>query len=623
MIKKNGENKEEVQFKRFKKLLDNKKNVPDFEKMSPYEIINYLREENVKKNYSVLPSNGFLKRMVLTSFIAIFLVCSYVIQGSGDAIQKNIDVFVNKIEDRREYSEVLESSIDYIVKGDFKTLIDSHRANTNPTFDETFELVTMLSSINNISQANEELFKLKNRIEQVTLIKNAVEHKKNVYKLIDNFLLLNNLEEASNLLNKNRQAFESDMLFLEKEITYKLLNNDIDGAVNLYNSINFDSIDSINSLLSYAKVSVNFSRFDRVIEALDKVLIQDVNNIKIIEVIDMIVTYDNLEFNKILNSYIEQNEGNERLKLIRAKANSEDLSKTQFNIEDIDEFIKKHPNNTLSKIIKLEILTNALRMDEATRIANEFKNYDDLTFDICYALSKYSLGMNNFNDAMNYVKQAIELNNDFYGNYEVLLDLLVTQNKSLNINYFYLKMKLLDLINTNTDKMFVEKYTDIFNDPNRAVEILEFANKISAFDADLRYRIARIYIDQRKDNEAKEKLYKAIELNPKSIYFRTLGVLLVEMGEEKNGIENIRKAYSLYPDDILNLNNASAYYANVEKNVPRAFSNIKAAYEGLNDSYKQYEAFIIRENYFKLQSIYDQESGDTLSDEIPVIDYIY
>ena len=74
----------------------------------------------------------------------------------------------------------------------------------------------MLSSINNFSQAQEELLKLKGRVEQITLIRNDEEHKNNVYGLLDNFLLLNNLEEAKNILDKNMQSLGNDILFLER-----------------------------------------------------------------------------------------------------------------------------------------------------------------------------------------------------------------------------------------------------------------------------------------------------------------------------------------------------------------------------------------------------------------------
>ena len=231
--------------------------------------------------------------------------------------------------------------------------------------------------------------------------------------------------------------------------------------------------------------------------------------------------------------------------------------------------------------------------------------------------------LQNYNESLNNITQSIKLNSDFALSYDVLLNVLVGQNKILNMNYFYLKMKSLDILNTYIDKEFVLKYTNEFNDVNSALDILKFSNKISIYESGLKYQAAKIYIDLKKYEEAKVKLREAIALNEDSIYVRTYGVLLLNMGEVGPGIDSIRRAYELNPKDILNLNNAGAYYANIENNIQRAFSNLESAYEGLDDSYSEYEAFIIRENYFKLKAIYDNATGETLSEEIPILDYLY
>lgn len=623
MGKKFGEDNKDIQFHKFEKLLNKNKNKVDFSNMSPYEIINHLRDEDVRKNYKVLPSNRFVKKMFLTSFVAICLIVVYTVTGSGAKIQKNINIFVNKIDDKRESEKIIKNSLDYIIQGNFETLINVYRDRANDSYDNHFELVTMLNSISNVKEAKDELLKLKSKIEQSSLIKNPKDMRQNIYKLIDGFLLTNSLDEVKNILDRYRQALGNEVLFKEKEILYNLVLGNEQEAINIYSSIDLNTLNDEESILIYGKLSVIFDKIDKSIEALDKLLSLNINNMEVLPLIENIIAYNNSEFNQILNSYIEQNPENERLKLIRAIGNSSDLSKTQNNIEDIDSVIKVHLNDHLPKIVKLDILTKASRNNEALVIVNEFKGIENKTYDIYYALAKYSLNTNSFNDALNYVKESISLNPNFSENYDILLRGLINENKSININYFYLKMKSLDLLNTNIDKNFVDIYINNLNDINNALEILNFSNRISSFEANLKYKMAEIYIDQKRYEEAKQKLYETIALEEKSIYYRTLGVLLVQIGEVEDGINNIRKAYALDPSDILNLNNAGAYYANIEKDIQKAFSNIKAAYEGLNETYNQYEAFIIRENYFKLESIYNHETGESTTDEIPQIDYLY
>lgn len=615
--------RQEFRSGRFERLLRKNKNKPDFSKMSPYEIINYLRDRDVRKNYKVLPSNRFFRKMIFTSLFAIFLIIFYTTSGSKDLLQRNLNVFVNRIGVKKEISKILDNRLDYIIQGDFNTLVDTYLLNSGSSLDQDLELSIMLGSISNFSQSKDELLKIKNKLEQGAVNKNSDDYKKILYKLVNNFILINDYDSVKDILDKNRAALGNDILFLEREILYFLLTNNSTEASNIYSSISLENIEDVDSILSYAKLSIIFNNLEKSVDAIDKALSKDIDNINVLGVIDTLVSYDFDKVGEILDSKIESNPDNERLNLIRARAFGNYLSENNRSIEDIDKVIKKHLDKNLPKIIKLDILTYTSRADDTMRLLNEFKNIENKTFDVYYALAKYSLDTKNFNDALNYIKQSIQLNENFGEGYNLLLDILSMQNKSTNINYFYLKSKSLNILNTNIDKDFSIRYSATINDIEKSIDILEFASKISVFESDLKYEIAAIYIDQRKDNEAKEKLNEAIALNERAIYFRTLGVLLIGLGEVDEGISNIRKAYTMDPEDILNLNNAAAYYVNVEKDIQRAFSNMKAAYEGLDESYSEYEAFIIRENYLKLSSIYDEATGNFDDSNIPFIDYLY
>ena len=622
-----NDNNKEISFDRFEKVMSRNKSrkKKDFGTMTPYEILNYLREKDVKKNYRVLPSNDFFRRMMFGSLFAIFLMFCYTITGSDKIIQKNIDVFVNKIDGLE--ASVHNSSVgsdylvDNLVQGSLKNLIDLYKEHPNKSIDDYFELIVILNSTNNYSQVREQLLLLKDIIDQSFFGRSATEYKTSVYRLIDSFLLFGDLNEAKNILDRYRQSLGNDSVFLEKEILYLLLNGNLNEAIDTYNSIVLDNIEDVNSLLSYAKLSVNFSRLDRSVEAINKLLIKDFDNIYVLDVIDSMISFDQNALNNILNGYIENDPLNERFKFIKVMSNRHDLSNTQVNIQNIDDIIKNNFDKNLPKIVKLDILTSASRDSDSGILFNEFKSIENKTFDVYYAMAKYSLDVNNFNDALNFVKQGISLNKSFGRNYEILMDLIVKQGKNLNISYFYTKMKLLDLINTRIDKNFFSSYLDNFNDINKAVEILQFGKQISAYESDIIYRLAEIYIDLKKYDLAEQELNLAISLNQKSIYYRMFGVLLIELGRVEDGISNIRLAYSIDPNDILNLNNAGAYYANVEKNIERAFLNVQTAYENLDSSYNDYVSFIIRENYFKLETLYNSENPNL--DNIPNIDYLY
>lgn len=621
-MKKNSKGRE-VYFERLDKIVKRKKKKVDFTGMSPYEIINYLREKDIRKNYKVLPSNKFFKRMVVVSCCMVFLVVSYSVTGTYSIIDNNIELLVNKIDSKKEEENIINNSLNYIIQGDFQKLIDAYRNDSSISITSHLELVTMLSSINNVSQAKEELSLIKNKLSQNALARNVDEHKNNVYKLLDSLFLYENLEEAREVLDKNTQNLGHEIRFKEKEILYSLLSGNIDSALYIYNGIDLSSLNDIDDMINYSKLSVIFNRFDNSLNALVKVLESDPENMNILSIVDMIKYYDINNANNAVNSFIESFGETPEIRFIRAIIHIEDVSRTQLNLEDVYEFSKKYSANMLSNGIRLEILTNANRLDEVNIILNELKGIKDKNFYVHYILAKHNLELENYNESLNEITQSIKLNGDFALSYKVLFDVLIGQKKIVNMNYFYCKMKSLDILNTYIDKIFVLKYTNEFNDIESALKILKFSSKISIYESGLRYQEAKIYIDLKKYEEAKQKLREAIALKEESIYVRTYGLILLNMGEEGPGIDSIRRAYELNPEDILNLNNAGAYYTNIEKNIQRAFSNIEAAYEGLNDSYSEYEAFIIRENYFKLKAIYDSTTGETLSEEIPTLDYLY
>ncbi len=607
----------EAYFYRFDKLIKKRKYKKDLSHMSPYEIINYLRENDVKKNYKVLPSNKILHKVLFSSFCLIVLVSSYGVVGNTHLISKNVDVFTTKTED----NIILSNKIDYMAGGDLQTLIDIYRESSKKSIDDHFEFSLMLRSIGNVKQSDSELLPIEDKINGGSLVRSQEVNNSYVYRLLDEYLINNNLDKSKEILDRYEPSLGNEVKFKEKKIIYNLLAKTSEEAHIIYSTINKDSLNSVEDLVSFSKLSILFNNLSNALEGARMVLKIDPNETKIIEIVDMLKSYDKDKVNSLINDMGESIDYN--MRFIRSMINSEDLLKTQSNLEDIVEFSKVNKDSMLAKGVKLDVLTNAKREEETKVILSEFKAYKDKNFYIDYVLSKYNFKTNNINEALNYAKDSISLNDKFSPSYDLITDILISENKISNLNYFYLKMKSLDILNTSIDKNFIIKYTDSFNDPNKALEILEFSNSISLYDADFKYQAGKIYIDQRKDNEAKNLLYEAINLSNKPVYYRTLGVLLVSMGEVDLGIENIRKAYELSPDDILNLNNAAAYYANIEKDIQRAFSNIKASYENLDDSYSEYESFIIRENYFKLFSIYDEKTGKLSSDDIPTLDYLY
>ena len=102
-------------------------------------------------------------------------------------------------------------------------------------------------------------------------------------------------------------------------------------------------------------------------------------------------------------------------------------------------------------------------------------------------------------------------------------------------------------------------------------------------------------------------LNKAIEINGDvSKYYRTLGTIYLNQGENDKAIESIRNAYGMDKSDALTLNNAGCYYISIEGDIERGMDNIKGAYEGINNSMDEETKNTIIKNYHKAKTLYDK-----------------
>src|SRR5690606_33521964 len=115
--------------------------------------------------------------------------------------------------------------------------------------------------------------------------------------------------------------------------------------------------------------------------------------------------------------------------------------------------------------------------------------------------------------------------------------------------------------------------------------------------------------------EAINSIKKSIEFDNNSNYYRALGALYLKNENYEEAIIYTRKAFEMNDKDILALNNAAWYYINVEKNISRAYENIKAAYEEIPISIDENTKKLIAENYTRIEKLY-KENSETLDNDI-------
>ena len=103
----------------------------------------------------------------------------------------------------------------------------------------------------------------------------------------------------------------------------------------------------------------------------------------------------------------------------------------------------------------------------------------------------------------------------------------------------------------------------------------------------------------------------AISINEDNYkYYRALGTIYYNMGENDKAIENIRKAYSLNEKDVLSLNNAACYYVMVDKDIWRGYTNIESAYNDMPRDLDKESKELITKNYEAIKKVYDKYVND-------------
>ncbi|MGL5648425.1 MAG: tetratricopeptide repeat protein [Clostridium sp.] len=130
----------------------------------------------------------------------------------------------------------------------------------------------------------------------------------------------------------------------------------------------------------------------------------------------------------------------------------------------------------------------------------------------------------------------------------------------------------------------LKKGAKYYNDLEKfdiAYNYINFIVKIERYD--YKNYIQKATLEELKEKEiAIQTLENALMVNPSNgELYNYLGTMYLEEVNNEEGIKNIRKAYEVDSENIKSLNNAAVYYTRYEKNIWRAYSNIKSANENI------------------------------------------
>lgn len=399
--------------------------------------------------------------------------------------------------------------------------------------------------------------------------------------------------------------------------TSYLANNFTFKAEDIINKYKLDET-SAYQLAEVANMNILLNKWDEGLHLLERALAIDKNEIKIYEVIEEVQTFDENMLIESLNNIIEKDSDNENYKIMLAKVYSNNKN-TASKGEELINSIKNIENYGSSiYLIKYEIYKNLDdnvkaqdSLKEATERAKEEKPESSYYYYVL-GLQEFSLG--NLDKALLAAKKSIVSNDKESNVYISLMPKLLSSMEE----YKKIEVYLREYIHRNPfSYRTIVKLADYYmaeGSNDKAREFYEMALNIRKDDGKLYYNLVSIDILEENWVNAIEKMNKAIQMcEENSDFYRTLGALYLKNEEYDMGIENTRKAYELNEKDILALSNASWYYINIEKDVDRAYTNIKTAYDEIPVSLDENIKQEISDNYTQIKSAYDSlEEGKTV-----------
>jgi Tfp pilus assembly protein PilF len=370
-------------------------------------------------------------------------------------------------------------------------------------------------------------------------------------------------------------------------------------------------------LAEVANMNMLINKWDEGLSLLNKGLAIDKNEIKIYEVLEEMKTFDKTTLIEKLNKTIEENPSDDSYKIMLAKVYSKDKTTASkgeellTSIKDVEgygasiDLIKYDIYNNLGDITKAQD-----SLEKAEKKAKEEKPESSYYYYVL-GLKEFSLG--NLDEALLACKKSIIANEKESNVYISLMPDLLSAKEEYKKAEVYLR----EYIHKNPfSYRTIIKFANYYmteGSNNKAREYYEIALNIRKDDENLYQSLVNLDVLEENWENGIEKMNMAIKTcEENSNFYRTLGTLYFNNEEYDKGIENIRKAYEMNEKDVLALNNASWYYINIEKDVNRAYENIKTAYDEMPVSLDENTKKSISDNYTRIKAVYDSlEEGKT------------
>ncbi|WP_418222572.1 tetratricopeptide repeat protein [Clostridium isatidis] len=375
---------------------------------------------------------------------------------------------------------------------------------------------------------------------------------------------------------------------------------------------------SAYELSEIANMYTLINNWDKALELLDKAWEIDKNELKIYDTIEEMYLFNKEELIKNLERLVNKNNSKSSYKMMLLKAyayDAENIVKAEKLIEELE---NDNVEGYIINLIKFETLKNDNNKEAMEYLEKAYKGVKDekeASFYEYYIGALLSYYNKDYEKASNLVKKSILDNPNYSYSYLLLSDICYSGEGGKFVEPYLRTAMEKSPYSYKIILKMAEYYKNIEVNNVKAKNMYEMAIILRKDNSSLYYELAKLFIAEEQWQEAINSIKKSIEFDNNSNYYRALGALYLKNENYEEAIIYTRKAFEMNDKDILALNNAAWYYINVEKNISRAYENIKAAYEEIPISIDENTKKLIAENYTRIEKLY-KENSETLDNDI-------
>lgn len=375
--------------------------------------------------------------------------------------------------------------------------------------------------------------------------------------------------------NENNKKLRKTM------VAVYLANGDKGKAKDMVDNINVD--DNSYELAEVANLNIIVDNNEKAFELLKSSFEKDNNEIRILDVIEEVVSSKNEDSKKYIENLYNNSKEDDFNKIIISKMYSLDKMKVEEARSIINSISDANSNSLLAHSIKIDIskALNGSYEDSIEYIKEEYKN----NYGANYIIAEDYLKDENYKKTIEYGMECSKLNGDYGKIYaELFSNMLIKQDNIDAIPSYLRRGMYYEPYNYEMVENAAVFYDQVKQNIETAYNYYKLASSLEDKRAENYYNMAIINMKKDDLKGAIKNLELLVQVDDSNDgYFNMLGACYLKNEDGDKAIEAIKSAYKINENNAKALNNAAIYYAVYSEELGRAYENMKSS-EQLKDN---------------------------------------